>query len=206
MSFKRAILLLGATFWIGCVPVPLLIPPIKVDAGVAAKGGPEGIAATFPLRAGIHLLQLNPNGYFRSFDIGPGWSVFPVTSGELRHGPYLEGGLLWPVENGPRWGTNVKAHYLFSGQERPHAAAFTVQGTVEWADWSDGVFGECSSSEGCAFGVSHGEASIGFFLEASTAIHPGQAADFWAGGGLILRIPMSVGFLMVPLWELDSDD
>lgn len=204
MRFQHLLAVSVLSFATGCIPVPLLVPPTKVDIGVAAKGSDEGITATFPIRAGVHFLQLDELGYFREFDVAPGWSIFPATNGEFLHGPFLEGGLLFPIEEGPRWGTNLKIHYLFPSEEKPHGIATTLQGTVEWADWSDGIFSECDTSDGCATGVSYGEASIGLFVEFGVSHFPGDRRQFWGGGGLLFRIPLTVGFALVPVWELDD--
>lgn len=201
---SKLLLLAFALVLTACVPVPFVLPPAKLDAGVAVRGGGEGVRATFPLRAGLHIQQLLDEQGQRRFEVAPGWAFFPTINGEFLHGPYLEAGMLWPSvaeENALRWGTNLKLHYLFGAEDGyGDGVAATAQGTVEWVSYTVGEFLECDSQEGCSVGASIGEVSVGFFAEATMARLSNEYA-FWAGGGLIFRIPVAVGVALIPIWE-----
>jgi hypothetical protein len=188
---------------------------MKIDAGAAYRYGDEDTGATFPMRASFQVLQLFESRHVRPFEAGPGWGVYPTTVGSLVHGPYFEAGLLWPMDPNPegwswRWGANAKAHYLLA-DELDAGFGLTLQGTVEWTGFVTGPFAEChfeASSDpyeddadaGCAIGVAEGETSIGFFVETSYA-SLGSVDLGWTGGGLIFRLPASLGIALVPIWD-----
>jgi hypothetical protein len=201
-----------------CVPLPFGIPPTKIEAGAAVRiGDDEPGAATFPLRASFHLLQAFLDRHERSFDVGPGWGVYPTTSGSLTHGPFFEAGWLRPMtfgEDGSGWrfGVNGKGHYLLAS-DLDSGFGLTLQATFEWTSFVTGPFAECtiesssdpyepesSGTDSCSFGVSEGEAGIGFFVETSYAKLGGVDVG-WVGGGLLFRIPMSIGIVLVPIWD-----
>ena len=203
---------------IGCVPLPYATPPAKVDIGAAYRMGEDENAATFPIRAGLHVMQIFPEYHERRLDVAPGWGVYPTTAGALMHGPFFEAGWLFPrgfneEGGGWRWGVNAKAHYLLpDGLDSGFAG--TLQGTVEWvgitsepyvgceieASSNDPYEPDSSARSSCHIGVAHGEGGIGFFLETSYA-KLGNVDVGWAGGGLIFRIPATFGIVLVPIWE-----
>ncbi len=180
-------------------------------------GDDEPGAATFPIRAGFHLLQFFLDRHERSFDVGPGWGVYPTTSGSLTHGPFFEAGWLRPSGfnsegAGWRWGVNAKGHYLLAN-DFDSGFGLTLQATIEWTSFVTGPFAECTfyestdpydpepaGSDSCAIGISEGEGGIGFFVETSYA-KLGGADVGWVGGGLLFRIPTSFGIVLVPIWD-----
>lgn len=168
-------------------------------------------SATFPLRAGFPILQLIQDRHEREFDPTVGWGAYPTSSGAFLNGPFVEVGWLRPMDfdvegTGWRWGVNAKGHYLLA-QGLDSGFAATLQATIEWTAFASSPFMGCSDSEdssngdfACVFGFAHGEGSIGFFVETSYAKLGGIDVG-WFGGGLLFRLPASVGIALVPVWD-----
>ncbi len=209
---------LALVFATGCIPLPFAIPPAKLDVGAAVRlGDDEQGAVTFPLRAGVHLSQFFLDRHRRALDIGPGWGIYPSSSGTLLHGPFLEAGWLHPLAfdvegSGWRWGLNTKGHFLFT-DDFNSGFGLTLQATMEWTSFTTGPFAKCAiqditgpgdpepvASDSCTIGFSEGEGGVGFFVETSYAKLGGTDIG-WVGGGLLFRVPASLGISMVPLWE-----
>lgn len=195
-----ALLLAALLLQSACLPVPVVLPPTKIDGGVSLGGPADPEPVTFPLRAGVHVMHAIDTKQARRFDVAPGWSFFPNVNGDFVHGPYLEGGLLWAQEGGVRWGTNLKQHYLVPGPDTADPFVTTLQGTVEWAGWADGEdAGSDCSGDACAILFAVGEAGIGAFVEASLAYGEG-APQFWVSTGFLVRVPLVFGVLLAPLF------
>jgi hypothetical protein len=196
-----AVLLAALFVQSACLPVPVLIPPTKLDGGVSLGGPADPEPVTFPLRAGVHVMHLLDAEQVRRFDAAPGWSFFPNVEGGFVHGPYIEGGLLWAQEGGVRWGSNLKQHYLLGAPGVDRQFMTSLQGTVEWASWANGEDASDSdcSGEGCAILLALGEAGVGAFVEASVAYGAG-APQFWVSTGVLVRTPLVFGVLLAPLF------
>jgi hypothetical protein len=199
----------------GCVPLPALVPPLKVHAGVgAAAGNPlpddEGrpladVAPIFTGQVGVTPQTPWPEQHRRPVEVEAGY-MFQVFTDELRqnrnrHGGYVGVGLLlgdWWMGQGWRARVTVRGHgALFALQSHPGEAvgggwAIGFE-AARWAGHSDEELGGFG-----LWGYAAGELGIGGELFGGVYVVDGQEYGTF-GVALTGRLPGVLGALIIPL-------
>lgn len=201
----------------GCLPILYATPPVRGQVGVGLDAvQPSSEESTqlgghFDMRGSIAPLQLPEQLADRPLDVGVGYGLtlpFGQTR-QLLHGPYLEFGVLQPVQDNFRFGFTGQVHGLLTPAEgEPRQAFFdgargALQAHIEWSGYTEGPTQSCQiSSDGgfCGSGLALGDAGIGFYAEvAATRVLLERNLAFTVG--LTFRAPASVGFgFIFPNW------
>ncbi|MFP4599302.1 MAG: hypothetical protein ACLFVJ_13670 [Persicimonas sp.] len=116
----------------------------------------------------------------------------------------------------PRFGVRAKGHGLSSASsDGPLSAAGSLQLSMEWHGFHDNPLSGCQDtseddfedpysddeddedqSVTCVSGLAYGESSIGFFVE-GTLTRIGGRDQWWAGAGVLMRLPATMGLGVV---------
>jgi hypothetical protein len=195
---------LGAT---GCIVLPFATPPVKGSIGGRGyiprlKDGDRGMLSG---QVSVNPLQLTPKYLERRFDFGVGY-VGNTGDNYYFHGGYVElTGFPW-AEKLP---TGVVARASISAEPTIFVDKYSRIGAgsgaklgLEFAGFTKGPF-EDSGQKGFFGGWAYGEGGLGFYLEGFGArvfddSAPGGGRTYFSiGGGLSVRLPASVGLLVV---------
>lgn len=189
-------LLLLAVFPPACMVLPFGIPPIQVQGGgegrlIRPLPDPSVSAGAGMLRVGLHPLQLYRKAKVRFWDAGAGYSL-DYSKAYYIHGAYLDGGIFFARTDYSRLGIHAVPKLLFDNQ-RGTGGGIAVQFTGEYFTFADGDFAD-AGPKGAIFGSAYGEASIGFYAEASGSV-VGNISCTAFGLGIQARIPAAGGIM-----------
>ncbi|MBX3225427.1 MAG: hypothetical protein KF795_33285 [Labilithrix sp.] len=201
MIRARGLLAVATAALLASACLPVMTPPLEVGGGGAARlGGTAG----HRFSAGTHVASLMPDAHF-PLDVGVGYVQTGTSSAGaevLVHGLYAEGGprlaggRFWRVFAGPR------AEYYFLPQAPDAAYAGLLRSSIELMVpvVFEGVTAE-STERSFYAGMAHGMLALGAYAEGGWQRLPTDAALPVVGGGLNIRIPMTLGLLCC-VWDL----
>jgi hypothetical protein len=197
----RPLLALYASLLAGCVPFAL--PPASLQAGAGARSQREaGVGSTdtaLQLRATITPLSGLEAFQARRTEFGVGGFI-DTSPGGVQQGAFLEAGLfpvVMPLEGkAVRVSPRLQGRLLYDPDHRAFGQGAALQLQVDVVSFTDGSFNSTGNGSG-AFGVAHGEAGVGIYIEGSVAEPRGERLAS-VGGGLIIRMPAMAGFV----WRL----
>ncbi len=203
----------------GCVPVFLATPPARVSyqasaqlAQASERAPDDGLSAVGDLRAGVYPLQLMDERGDRSLDIGLGYlrrEGLGVRGGPLRHGAYLDVGLMRPFGDSRyvRWGARAQGGPVWDTASGGGAGGASQLLTfIElYQHVEERGEGDCDI-EFCGFVSLFGEVAIGAGLGLGYERVGGRSA-WTVGAELSVRIPtvIIVG-VMLPGALLSADE
>jgi hypothetical protein len=182
----------------GCI-IPFAIPPAKVDTSIGAQlSRNQPAQAALHLNAGLSLAsaQLDPN-YPTDLQVGYALHV-PFERGNNAQGVY--GAFSWfvPVSQHFRWEVGARGEVLINEFGGTGFGTFLHLGAEAFGSGS-GPF-ESSSSDGAAFGVSHGTGAFSLFVDAGRLQGVDATASTFVSGGLSFRIPATLGLFIGWPW------
>lgn len=206
----------------GCIALPYATPPVRMTVGggvpVSNDVSPRG---TFAFRAGINPQQLVGRPAERAFDLGLGYH-FDTSHGDadLLHGPYAEGSWIFTRHDFDSTQLRLLGS-AFGEMMITRSSGFTEFGgggtamfSVEFAGATVGTIGDGDTGQpngepapaafsetgqdSAIIGVAIGEWAIGAYA-AVGARYIGDDFAFLIHGGLAVRLPASIGVLIVPI-------
>jgi hypothetical protein len=192
----------------GCVPIPLVIPPVKVSMGAQAISKASyrpDIGGQFEL--GLYPYQFIEERIGREFDFGFGYRSSFGEEGAALMGPYAELAT-YRYPSGPQsWRLGVHGRAQLLSQSGPWAVEGLGVGSrvsVSYGGFSSGLMAECEaqSNASCMLGFTHGEGSIGVYVDGGLGFI-GSNPVWQVTIGVEGRIPAIIGIIFVSL--LDGD-
>jgi len=216
---RRLSFLVPLTLWScalhGCIPVPALLPPLKLSGGIGgAAGNPlpdddgNPLAEVTPIawgRVGVTPQAMWPEQHRRPVEVEAGYSfqIFTdrIRQNRNRHGGYLGVNLLfgdWWLGGNWRGRLTVRGYgELFALQDHPGEAVGGGWAVgFEAADWA-GYTDESPDGLGL-FGYAAGELAIGGELFGGVYVVDGQEYGTF-GVAITGRLPALFGVLLIPL-------
>ena len=188
-----------------CIPLPYASPPARLSIGGGLAEDPGGV---FALRAGVAPQQVFEPALDRAWDVEAGYA-FEGAPGARRHGGFLSG-RWWPVRglgapSASRFGVEGGGSVFDSGPGAHVGVAFEVSRFVRGPHSSLEEDGPDDGGEGAFFGAHYGELAIGVGIDGAWRRVDGR--DEWLALGLLtIRLPATVGLMLVPIWRADEHE
>lgn len=191
----------------GCV---LAVPPSRLELGGGRSGGPgrgpDGASATVgSVRASVAPLQIDSRWRERSFDFGLGYmydrDMFDDEGGPPAvslHGAFLEAGGLVVLERSGNMvvsvGARTQGRVLVDPASDRVGPGMALQLSTEIVGFADGGWA-ASGGRGFTAGYSHGEGSMGLYVEGAYGSLDRQ--DLYSmTGGLVWRLPATIAVVI----------
>ncbi len=187
----------------GCMP--FVVPPTRLSVGAESRfakerGGEqrEFVESGAVLRAGVHPLDVVPDGAGKVLDVGVGFTTeaFPAKDTPNAYGPYVEVGayktlVRWDTAQ-LRSGGFVSLEALWLGSQPNAGVGAMVGGLLEIGGQVTGPFADSDDDPGFVAGVAEGRWALGLFASASARQFETER-QLAVAGGVSLRIPFAAG-------------
>ncbi len=188
----------------GCV---VAVPPSRLELGGGRSGGParapDGSSSTVgSVRASVAPLQIDSRWRERSFDFGLGYMYDRDMSDDRGggppavslHGAFLEAGGLVVLERSGNMvvslGARGQGRVLVDPATDRVGPGMALQLSTEIVGFADGAWA-ASGGRGFAAGYSHGEGSMGLYVEGAYGSLDRQGL-YSMTGGLVWRLPATI--------------
>lgn len=203
--WRRAGWVIVASALVGCVPLPVALPPLRAGVGIQAAqkaDPPDDVVLAGQLDVGVFPWQLIEEKHTRAVDLGLGYRGTFGEPGRSLVGPYVEGAYFQYPSGLDSWRLGFHGQLQAISQAGPlrvQGAALNLRASAALTTFVGEPVGSCDTSGGCFFGGSLGESSGALFVEVGAGVLGGQF--LWQTTfGLELRIPAVLGIALVPIF------